>query len=607
MTAATVVCITGQGHEIHTDIASLLTPDLREAARLEANQWIKRLRLVRYGERTMRERFMYRGDSLWWFTELYLHKMRKLERAVSVTLALDAARERHGAVRLVIETADLVARDAAHAFGRARGVPVEARGREIERRRHAWPSYLVGLTATLSRLRPTLPAARPKAAVVAAFVHSAFWRADATDGGPKQESYIGPVLDAVASRLSPGDLCCVGVGPRRNFRARKWWDPMIGSSAVHQMVTPIERLAPRERLDPALELWRRRSTLAEEVTTGDDIRAAGVFRGSDLWQVLRRELEAAALLQWPWSARAMDEAGAAIDALSPEVVLTYAEAGGWGRALVLEARRRGVRSVGVQHGFIYRHWLNYLHEADEVQATGPDRGTPIPDRTLVFDRYAREHLLTAGHFPASAVIVTGSARLDEMAAQFAQWSTDRDAIRRELGVSSEGRIAVLAAKFSEIQHQLPDLVQAVEALPNVRLVIKVHPAETGDVYAEAVRGAAQTSVAAASTDLARLLAAADAVVTMNSTVALDGVVLGLPALVIGLPNNLSPFVEAGIMGGAEGVAAIRHGLKSVLYDREARGAMARATADFIRRFDIRVDGRAAERAADEILALTRGL
>ncbi len=62
------------------------------------------------------------------------------------------------------------------------------------------------------------------------------------------------------------------------------------------------------------------------------------------------------------------------------------------------------------------------------------------------------------------------------------------------------------------------------------------------------------SVAAADADLARLLVAADAVITMNSTVAIDGLVLGVPALVIGLPNNLSPFVDAGAMAGANGPA-----------------------------------------------------
>ena len=62
-------------------------------------------------------------------------------------------------------------------------------------------------------------------------------------------------------------------------------------------------------------------------------------------------------------------------------LVTYAEAGGWGRALMLEARRRGIATVGLQHGFIYRHWLNYLHAEDEM-APSPgnrhDRGFPRP-------------------------------------------------------------------------------------------------------------------------------------------------------------------------------------------------------------------------------------
>ena len=59
------------------------------------------------------------------------------------------------------------------------------------------------------------------------------------------------------------------------------------------------------------------------------------------------------------------------------------------------------------------------------------------------------------------------------------------------------------------------------------------------------------TVAGADADLAALLAVARGVVTVNSTVAIDAMVLGVPALVVDLPNNLSPFVEAGVMLGAE--------------------------------------------------------
>ena len=72
---------------------------------------------------------------------------------------------------------------------------------------------------------------------------------------------------------------------------------------------------------------------------------------------------------------------------------------------MLEARRRGIASAGLQHGFIYRHWLNYLHEPDEM-APAPgnpaDRGFPRPTLTLLYDEFAAGHLAIGGPLPARA-------------------------------------------------------------------------------------------------------------------------------------------------------------------------------------------------------------
>jgi hypothetical protein len=605
-TVSTLTCVTSQGREIRMDLASLVSADLQETTRVEANRWIKRLRLVRYGEGTMRERFMYRGDSLWWFSELYLHKMRRLEKAIATIVALEEACARHAPARLIVEATDGAAVHAALAFGQAHRRQVDVRGTTgVGASNPRWSSYLIGLTATLSRLRPTrrpVPTERP---AVATFVHTAFWPLAADADDPRRERYIGLVLDALAQRLAPNDLFFVGVGPRRNFRARRWWDPMTRPGA-RRLTTPIEQLAPRRALEGALDLWRTRRALARALTDGDDIRSAGVVRGCDLWPVLREQLEEIALLQWPWSARAMDEAGAALDALAPEVVVTYAEAGGWGRAIVIEARRRGVRSVGIQHGFIYRHWLNYLHEPDELAPLGVDRGFPLPDRTLVFDRYAAEHLETHGHFPAARLAITGNAGLEALSTRLATCrSEDRRDARGRIGVRDDQALALLAAKFTEIRGELPALVAAVSGLPHVHLVIKPHPAETAAVYESAARGAGNVSVAPADMDLAELLSAADGLVTMNSTVAIDGLALGIPALVVGLPNNLSPFVSAGVMLGADASEKIRVGLETLLYDREARQRLADSAERFVSRYGMRSTGRAAECAADEILGLTK--
>jgi hypothetical protein len=92
-------------------------------------------------------------------------------------------------------------------------------------------------------------------------------------------------------------------------------------------------------------------------------------------------------------------------------------------------------------------------------------------------------------------------------------------------------------------------------------------------------------------------------VTVNSTVALDAAVLGIPALVIGLPNNLSPFVDAGIMAGAPRPSEIGPMLERILYDEQFRLQIDRTRSEYLARFGIGSDGRAAARSADAVLAL----
>jgi len=70
----------------------------------------------------------------------------------------------------------------------------------------------------------------------------------------------------------------------------------------------------------------------------------------------------------------------------------------------------------------------------------------------------------------------------------------------------------------------------------------------------------------------------------------------VPALVIGLPNNLTPFVNAGAMLGAGSAAEIREALTKLLYDQEFRSKFHLGTAG---------GGDAAAASADAILALRK--
>ena len=92
-------------------------------------------------------------------------------------------------------------------------------------------------------------------------------------------------------------------------------------------------------------------------------------------------------------------------------------------------------------------------------------------------------------------------------------------------------------------------------------------------------------------------------VTVNSTVALDAMAFGVPALAVDLPNNLSPFVEAGVMRGATTAEEIGPALRTLLLDEAERSRLAERQRAFVREFGLAPTGSAAARAAEAVLAL----
>lgn len=598
------------------DLDEVLAGDLAERAASSANAWIKSLRHAIVEGRTFRDRFTCRGDSLWWFAELFLHREGVVDAWTRTALALDALCTDQAPSGLGLDAPDRVLAQlvpqAAARHGCRLLSPADAPAsgdrvaRMVKGRFYTWGA----LASQLARRSPAIAASDLGGTL--AFVHAAFWRrAPGVTGTDGEEGYIGPVLDALGHEPAAAPLRLIGVGPSRNFRARRWWDalrPSVRAARAALPILPVEAFANRRAMTASREVWRDRDANARALIASDDLRARATASGYDVWPLFFGELRGIAELQFPWSARAMDEAAAALDACRPRAVVTYAEAGGWGRALVLEARRRGIASVGLQHGFIYRHWLNYRHEADEMEpspANAGDRGFPRPDLTLVFDGYAAAHLEHAGSFPAESVRVTGSAALDRLAASLAGITDEeRGAARRVLDVGAD-QVAVVVSKHAQIGRELPALIAAAEATPGLALVIKPHPAETSAPYEAAARGARRVRLAPPGLGLAALLSTARAVVTVNSTVALDAMVLGVPALVVGLPNNLSPFVDAGVVAGAASLEDVHPALVRVCTDEAWRGALLSRARQFAERSNMRSDGQAAARAAAAIARIGR--
>ena len=590
-------------------LGDYLSLDEVEQADRDAIAWIKRVRNAEIAGGRLRDALTYRGDSLWWFVEIYLHRMRVIEtlhRAVTATENLFRA-EQPRAVTLV--DGDAIAqsivkegarRHGAVYHGSSSGVVFD--GRRLAATIARAVAFLGQAFVSHLRARPRhIPPGTGRIAI-GAFVHAAFWRSTAD-----REAYVGPVLKELVGRVPPADLVFVGLGPRTVFRARTLASQVRNWKGAPPDVHSIEGYAGLSVMRASFRYALTSGRVHRALWQSADLRRAAVIGGYDTWRFVRHELAGVAYLQLPWSVRVMDEVGAALDYLRPRVALTYAEAGGWGRALAIEARRRGIAVCGLQHGFIHRHWMNYLHDPDEMAPSGGSPGFPRPDLTLLFDRFAMDHLVARGSFPASSLAIMGNPRLDELAdAASRQTEQTRLAARHRLGVDPDARVVLLATKYRERAHAaLQALFDAVRAMPGVHMVVRCHPAETAMPYLTLAGGASTISVAPAEVDLVSSLAVSDLVVTVNSTVALEAMALGVPALALNLPNYLTPFVDAGVMYGASGPDQVAPQLRRALSDDESRQDFRARQQAFMAKYDMLPSGLAADRAVRAILTLAQ--
>ena len=76
------------------DLLAYLEPVHEERAYEDAYAWIKAVRHARVDGEAFRSRFGLRGDSLWWFAELYLHKEQAILNVFRTLSAFDTLVER---------------------------------------------------------------------------------------------------------------------------------------------------------------------------------------------------------------------------------------------------------------------------------------------------------------------------------------------------------------------------------------------------------------------------------------------------------------------------------------------------------------------------------
>jgi CDP-glycerol:poly(glycerophosphate) glycerophosphotransferase len=564
--------------------------------------------------KSFRELFAWKGVSLWWFAELFLHHSTGSPRHVRAIETLHRILEAEAPDE--VETIGLSPEDTllAERVCVARGTlfqgprrltryPGERRAAAVARQAR-WNTVKARVTAAKARVAGPPPAPPEGAAPRVLFLsHAAFWRptGEGAEAETAREHYFDRLIPAAeAAGLEP---FVVAVGPRAAFRRRgpldriREWTRIGGDDEPYVHVNRYS--------DGRVHAEVRRATA--EIAAGyarlrrsPALADAFAHRGVSFDDLAAEDLAGTLLLQLPWAVRCYEEMAAVLAAVRPAVVCLYAESSGWGRAAVAACRAAGVPAVAIQHGIVYPKYFSYRHAPDEADV-------PVPDATALFGASARRLLVRLGHPRPESLVLTGSPKFDALVERAR--ATDRGALRDTLGVAEGRPLLAVASRFRAIRDThnaigaaFPSLVAAVRAL-GVRCLVKPHPAESGGEYLAAA-GISDPAirVLAPQSDLLDLLIAADALVTVESLSAVEALVVGRPVVILDMPTHLSALVDAGVALGVPAGEDPTDTLRRVLFDAETRNALQHARALYLDELALGVDGQATRRIVDLLRA-----
>jgi hypothetical protein len=286
------------------------------------------------------------------------------------------------------------------------------------------------------------------------------------------------------------------------------------------------------------------------------------YHSIPLWGFMRsrfrRALSSVHALYYP---RLIEAAREMICVEQPDAIAMSYETGAYARAVIVAAWERKIPTLGVQHGFITPDSVEYIH----MRTSGSDyeRACPIPTKTVLGGQYSAELLTKLSSYPEDSVAITGYTKHDDLAElKHNEATLDREKLLKGLGLSPGAKTIMIASggfhsKYGWIpeydREVLERMVNLSTSRPDIQLLVRLHPMEDGAMQREVTEGG-PGKAAIVKGERNDLLWASDILVTVNSVVALDALILGKPVMML--------------EGASEDVSTVDLGKAAILYTLE---------------------------------------
>jgi len=294
----------------------------------------------------------------------------------------------------------------------------------------------------------------------------------------------------------------------------------------------------------------------EKLISKEEFQNLFQYYGVSLWEELGFHFKKMTFLPYlPFYLLLLDSLFTYFSQNKPKILFIPYETGSIALALISVMNRIGVKTIGIQHGFIYPHSPMYS-QIDFAEKNNP-YGYPLPDHTLLFGEYTKNLLVSCG-YPTEKLIVFGNPAFFKFEKSISSLNSNK--YKKKYGIKNDTNILLFTTgklqrayvshgKYDYDEKILEILLNKFANDKNFFIIIKPHPTETNiEIYKEIMRRFSPKNVIIEKENLFELINLSSIVISVFSTTMLDSLCFKKNIIRVSAGKEFNPiFDDSGVV------------------------------------------------------------
>jgi len=288
-----------------------------------------------------------------------------------------------------------------------------------------------------------------------------------------------------------------------------------------------------------------------KITESENFQKLFNYKGISLWPTLENFfIEMSYKPYIPHYLNLIDSLFTTFHNNKPRAVFLPYETGPMALAFISVFKKLGIKTIGIQHGYIYQYnpmysFGNFINDQDQS-------GFPIPNNTLVFGNYVKKLLLST-KYPQNRITILGNPaffNLDKF-----KHNIDKKKLLQKHHIPLNSKILLFTTgklqrnytshgKYDYDEQIFENLLKHFASNKEFFIILKPHPSEKNiSVYEEILSNYKSNNVKIINDELFGLIMCSSLVISVFSSTMIDSLFFDKPVLRVKFDRDIHPIFD----------------------------------------------------------------